>query len=68
MSDRKRVLVPGEKPDGTMKLECPQCGCKHFEVEHVYPWTAAGKLRRRQCRNCGWILRTIETPVEDKPK
>lgn len=66
--ERKRVLVPGETLTGKVEIVCKMCGCKHFEVVNSLPWTEQGKPRRRQCRNCGWILKTIETPVEDDSK
>lgn len=40
-------------------LECPRCGCRHFEVLHTI---RLDKLirRRRGCRNCGRLIMTTE--------
>lgn len=54
--------MPGVITDG--KLTCKVCQCTHFEVSHVYEWTAQGKVRRRQCRHCGWVVKTIEMPID----
>jgi hypothetical protein len=41
---------------------CPRCGCKDSRVESSY-MTAAGRRRRRICRNCGQgVFRTTEKP------
>ncbi len=43
-------------------LECPECGCRHFEVIKTKPHD--GEIgRRRQCRNCGFRITTMEIPV-----
>lgn len=40
-------------------LECPKCGCRHFWTVHTLPRTKC-VVRRRQCRHCGWVVRTQE--------
>jgi transcription elongation factor Elf1 len=56
MTEKRRKDAP-EKPPRS--LECPDCGCEHFEVV----WVAHKPrkiIRRKQCRNCGRRIRTIE--------
>ena len=43
-------------------LECPHCGCRHFNVLHTYR-AGDGIRRRRACRNCGWETTTREAPL-----
>ena len=47
-------------------LECRRCGCRHFYV--IYTRRAfGGKLvRRRQCRNCGKRMTTMEQEKPDE--
>ncbi len=43
-------------------LECPRCGCRHFYV--VYNDKQTKRIvRRRQCRNCGRRVTTVEKIV-----
>ncbi len=43
-------------------LECPKCGCKHFEV--VYNVRQVKRIvRRKQCRHCGRRVTTVEKIV-----
>jgi len=47
-------------------LECPECGCHHFDT--VYTRHHAGSVRRRkQCRNCGKRILTRERIVDETP-
>ncbi|MBE7457415.1 MAG: hypothetical protein KJ057_12960 [Phycisphaerae bacterium] len=48
------------KPKELRGLVCPRCGCRHFRV--VYTRAAAGVriMRRRECRQCGRRMTTIE--------
>lgn len=47
--------------DDVDRLECPKCGCLHFEVSHTR--TRNGKVRRRRvCRHCRRPLYTREIP------
>lgn len=59
--ERKRSDPPGYIKDG--QLTCRVCGCHHFDVVNTYAWGETGKERRRQCRHCGWIVRTREIPI-----
>ena len=44
-------------------IECPACGCRHFHVLYTRP-TPSGRIqRRRECRNCGRRLTTVEHVV-----
>ena len=41
-------------------LECRRCGCRHFYVIYTRR-SLGGKLtRRRECRNCGERMTTVE--------
>ena len=43
-------------------LECRTCGCKHLRV--IYTRQRIGGLRRkRECRNCGRQMWTMERPA-----
>lgn len=46
-----------EKPRG---LECPRCGCGHFEVVYTRQVAKGRVMRRRECRHCGRRLTTFE--------
>ena len=46
-------------------VTCPECSCRHIPAiggthEHFDGWTR----KKRRCRNCGKIFRTIEQVVE----
>lgn len=51
------------KPDPAPELkplECPGCGCGHFNVVRTVP-QANGRIRRtRECRHCGRQVRSYE--------
>lgn len=48
-------------------IECPKCGCRHFETTHTEP-LADGRIRRRKrCRHCGRKMVTFEAPVGPRP-
>lgn len=40
-------------------LVCPKCGCGHFYTVNTYNLVGAVR-RRRECRNCGTLIRTVE--------
>jgi len=44
-------------------LECPRCGCRHFEVIKTSPSRNGYIVRRRECRHCGHRLTTTERIV-----
>lgn len=47
-----------ESHDG---LECWKCGCHHFNrVLWTRPRGDGTVVRRRECRNCGTVIRTVE--------
>jgi hypothetical protein len=59
------VELETEQPaDDAVGLQCPQCGCRHFEVVYTRP-----KLRRiqrcRECRHCGRRITTNEVAAFD---
>ena len=47
---------PVSRPKG---LECPSCGCRHFETLRTEKQDGR-VVRRRECRNCGWRCTTAE--------
>lgn len=49
--------VPPQPAPG---LACGRCGCQHLEVVYTRRWTPGKIVRRRECRNCGKRLTTIE--------
>lgn len=48
---------PVSKPKG---LECPSCGCRHFEVLYTRATPMGTIRRRRECRHCGRRVTTSE--------
>jgi len=55
-------LEPPAEPDEG--LVCRTCGCRHFWVLYVRP--RPGQLvRRRECRNCGRRITTVEQNAAD---
>ncbi len=56
--DREEFKLQGQGAD-ELGIECPRCGCRHFEVTHV--WRHPDEIKRRKkCRNCGRPVTTIE--------
>ena len=47
-------------------IECRHCRCRHFYV--IYTRRAAGGrlVRRRECRNCGRRMTTVEQEHSDE--
>ena len=41
-------------------LECRKCGCRHFRVVYTRRARSGKLVRRRECRNCGKRMTTIE--------
>lgn len=64
MSERRKFTMPGVKTDGS-GLICKECGCRDFRVVNSYLFQDDSKLRRRQCRHCGNIVKTVETVMPD---
>lgn len=65
MSDRPgSAIAPDSRPNG---LECPRCGCFHFEVTHTYRQHRRIR-RRRVCRHCGRAVYTFEVTSADLPR
>lgn len=52
-------------PQNRLGIECRHCGCRHFYV--IYTRRAAGGrlVRRRECRNCGKRMTTVEQELSD---
>lgn len=44
-------------------LECPRCGCRHFETTHTQPMNDGRIRRRKRCRNCQHRIVTYEGTV-----
>ncbi len=41
-------------------LECPACGCRHFQVIYTRAAWGGRIMRRRECRHCGRRITTYE--------
>ena len=41
-------------------LECRRCGCQHFYVIYTRRGLGGKVMRRRECRNCGKRMTTVE--------
>lgn len=48
------------KPSEPRGLRCPKCGCGHFRVNYTRPKPDGKLMRRRECRNCGKRVVTLE--------
>lgn len=60
--------TPPIGPDSpTWGLECPGCGCKHFEVLNT-KHLPSRIYRYRRCRNCGRRVTTSEKINPPKQK
>lgn len=44
-------------------IQCPKCGCRHFEVRNTVPKRNGTIVRYRVCRHCGKVVTTREAPV-----
>jgi transcriptional regulator NrdR family protein len=44
-------------------IECPRCGCRHFEVTNTEPLRGGRIRRRKRCRHCGHRIVTYEGTV-----
>ena len=51
---------------GPKPLECPRCGCKHFETITTRRHSDGHLYRRKQCRHCGRRITSIEIPLAEK--
>jgi len=49
-----------EEPRG---LQCPKCGCRHFNVVYTRPASGGRIIRCRECRYCGRRMVTHEVPA-----
>ena len=47
-------------------MKCPNCGSK-LGIIDTLPEIKAGKFRRRKCKNCGQLFRTLEI-IDDGSK
>lgn len=54
-----------KKPPAERGLKCPVCWCRDFWVTNVYREDGS-ILRRRVCRHCGRVLKTVEKPYKPK--
>ena len=63
--DRKHYtepITPGVTPGEG--ITCRQCGCRHFRVVYTRAARRGRIRRRRECRNCGHRITTIEVEKE----
>ena len=44
----------------TLGLKCRRCGCGHFYVVYTRRAPGGRLMRRRECRNCGRRMTTLE--------
>lgn len=44
-------------------IECPRCGCRHFETTHTQPMHDGRIRRRKRCRHCQHRIVTYEGTV-----
>jgi len=44
-------------------IECPRCGCRHFETTNTEPMRDGRIRRRKRCRHCGHRIVTFEGTV-----
>lgn len=56
-NDHKNEGGHNQEPPG---LVCHRCGCRHFYVLYTRRRPNGQILRRRECRNCGTRILTIE--------
>lgn len=54
---------PDDQGDTERGIECSGCGCRHFHVLYTRPAPGGRIQRRRECRNCGQRLTTVEHVV-----
>ncbi len=48
------------RTDGHAGIRCGGCGCSHLRVVNTRQLSFGGIRRRRECRNCGRRLTTID--------
>ena len=55
-------MPPNPKPKRGARIEfaCRECGCKHFYTISSRRLATGQIRRRRDCRNCGRTIYTIE--------
>lgn len=65
MAEAQGLSAGGPSAGGSVPrgLECPRCGCHHFEVVYTQRLSAGGVRRRRECRHCGCRITTIEQVI-----
>jgi len=49
---------------GAVGLECRRCGCRHFYVIYTRRGPGSSLVRRRECRNCGKRITTVERELD----
>jgi len=47
-------------PVDQLGLGCRRCGCQHFYVVYTRRAPGGKLIRRRECRNCGQRMTTVE--------
>jgi transcriptional regulator NrdR family protein len=57
---RQQTTTRKPEPTRPKGLECPSCGCRHFEVLYTRATPMGTIRRRRQCRHCGRRVTTSE--------
>ena len=59
-ADNRRVAMER----GTKGMKCPKCHCQNFRVLETRPGEDS-KVRRRECRACGYVFGTTEIVTTD---
>lgn len=63
MKERMTLAQMAETSATTGGLQCPKCGCNHFEVYKTIRGESA-KFRYKACRHCGHKILTSTLAVE----
>lgn len=57
------VPRPVDQHASTTGLVCHKCGCTHFYVIYTRARPNGKIVRRRECRNCGTRILTVEKTI-----
>lgn len=68
VGETQKGTVDGSQDKDIPTSRCPHCHCQTSRVIETRPITISGYTfigRRRRCRYCKKVFRTVETSVED---
>ena len=60
MAEPSRQRKAWSPEAATVGLTCRRCGCRHFYVVYTRRAPGGTLVRRRECRNCGRRITTVE--------